>query len=475
MATFTVRQLSEKLGKDPLYVRNVQKTLNLHVPDGEGYSLAYLRFLRKIIALRTFSVPMDDIVRLFEIEKKLLRLLRADTHSSSPTWYLDACAGRGQHESRLLLTGYDLGVPVAGGTIQTSLDFGDMPPELFEGEEMGEDIGRILDQYLKLVDKTRHRTRNESPILRHALSWARQTLGCCLLWLPVFLITGCGSIDRMADLNTYPIRMHRPERVGDRVQATIEARSSVMIHVYDETDVIEESFEDVTYTFAGEIKNLAVGTNGLAWKIEITIDHLIRKKDNKDTSLLPHNTVVVVWDDGSDQQCTVGETPLDDATRRPLGIMFALRRKQTTADQLYPAGTPKRLGETWSVDRDVAAREAAEYGLSIDPENITGQATLTAVTGPPNARIIQILTETTSRRAILAQPGPFGLKTVTHMHRADLHYPVDAFLPPTAWSWERTLHFSGRRRRAPDGPILKMECVFSDHIKGHSRTVSQPH
>jgi hypothetical protein len=176
MATYSVKQVSDKLGKDPFFIRNLQKALDLHIPDGEGYSLGYLRFLRKIVALRTFSVPMEDITRLFDIEKKILRLLRADTHSASPTWYLDACAGRGRHEFRLLLTGFDLGVPVAGGAIQTSLDFGSARPELFEGEEMGEDIGRILEQYLKLVERIRQRSQQEAPVLRHALAWSRQAL-----------------------------------------------------------------------------------------------------------------------------------------------------------------------------------------------------------------------------------------------------------------------------------------------------------
>lgn len=164
------------LGRDTLYVGNLQRVLKLHVPGKtEGYSQAYLVFLEKVIALRALHISQETIKAVFDIEKKCLRLLHVDTLTDSPTWYLDAC-GNGEKESdaadRLLLTGYRLGFPVDAQTVQHTLDFGDRAPELFDGEEMGEDVRRVLARYLDLVGGIRKRVEREKPVLENALYWA---------------------------------------------------------------------------------------------------------------------------------------------------------------------------------------------------------------------------------------------------------------------------------------------------------------
>jgi hypothetical protein len=292
-----------------------------------------------------------------------------------------------------------------------------------------------------------------------------------LLCIPIVLVAGCAGIDEMAGLQAYPIRLHRPMNVGRRMHMAVEARSSMITHAYDDTEIVEEAFEEITYNFAGDIAVLAVGTNGLPWKVEIRIEHLTRKEKDKADVILPQGSVVLAWDDGKDLHYKTGGEKAGAGVRRALGLMVVLRRDQTTVDELYPATAPKRVGESWSIDRELAAKEAAENGLTIEPDNITGQATLTAVTGPPGAREMEILSETTSRHAVAAQPGPFGLRRLTHLHRARTRYPLDTEELPKTWSWERTLRFSGRRRRGPDTPILRLECVFSDQVKGTTRAL----
>lgn len=164
------------LGRDPLYVGNLQRDLGLHVPPKRGrYSHAYQAFLEKIVALRALHVPQEKIADLFETEKKCLQLLHVDTLSDSPTWYLDAC-GNGENHSeaddRLLLTEYRLGFPPDAEAVQHTLDFGSGGPELFKSAEMGEDVRRVLAKYSKLLGGICKRIEREKPVLENALYWA---------------------------------------------------------------------------------------------------------------------------------------------------------------------------------------------------------------------------------------------------------------------------------------------------------------
>ena len=64
-------------GKPQIYIRNLQKALALPVPDKcAGYSMPHVCFLQRVIAMRTFNVPMENIADLLTKEKNLLRLLK---------------------------------------------------------------------------------------------------------------------------------------------------------------------------------------------------------------------------------------------------------------------------------------------------------------------------------------------------------------------------------------------------------------
>lgn len=169
----TFSRLCRKLGRSPHYLRNLQSKLDLHIPKGnETYAPAYRSFLETVIILRAFSVPLEDIAELFEAEKRVLRFLRVDTLTASPTWYLDQCGRNGEGSNRLLLTNHDLEGSISDGGVQFHLDFRGSGGELFSGAEMGQDARRVLGAYEARLEKVRDRVKAEELILRRALAWS---------------------------------------------------------------------------------------------------------------------------------------------------------------------------------------------------------------------------------------------------------------------------------------------------------------
>ena len=167
----TLADLARALHRSAVYLHGIQARFELPPFDGDGYSTAYLELLRTLVYLRTLSIPEETLRDLWHIEKKLLQLLHADS-TGSPTWFLDSCGQTTHPERRLLLTNYDLGVPLTGGEVQTGLNFADSLPELFAGKEMGEDVLRVLNDYLKLHARILDAIQSELPLLRAATRWA---------------------------------------------------------------------------------------------------------------------------------------------------------------------------------------------------------------------------------------------------------------------------------------------------------------
>jgi hypothetical protein len=168
----------------------LQVGLKLHIPKRKSpsrraarggrprarkdYSPHYLHFIEKVVSLRVLNVPLETIRQVFDTEKKILQLLNIDSLSDSETWYLDACGVHAETGSRLLLTEHDLGFSIDAEHIQSHLAFREREAELFNGEEMGEDVKRILRLYLKLVRKVKDRVQVERPVLLNALSWSER-------------------------------------------------------------------------------------------------------------------------------------------------------------------------------------------------------------------------------------------------------------------------------------------------------------
>lgn len=174
--TVSFDEMCQAVGKPPPYVRQLQAIFHLPLSRDHRYAPPYVSFLRKLVSLRAFSVPVDEIGDLLNREKRLLELLHADSISNSPTWFIDACDQVGRPSQRLLLTGYDVGFALASRTIQVGFDFGRKQRELFTGHEMGEDTRRVIDAYLKARKRVLDRVRDQRPVLRDALAWARVTL-----------------------------------------------------------------------------------------------------------------------------------------------------------------------------------------------------------------------------------------------------------------------------------------------------------
>lgn len=163
---YSIEALSRETGKPVVYINGIQRSLGLPVRN-EFYSEGYLSFLKKVVAFRTAGVSVELLAGLFELEKKILKLLHIESLSDSETWYMDANCAPSDHT--LLLTGFDVDFTI-GGSIQHGLDFGEAEQEMFTGSEMGEDIRKIMGRYVDVRNGILKRAKAELPGLKGSLA-----------------------------------------------------------------------------------------------------------------------------------------------------------------------------------------------------------------------------------------------------------------------------------------------------------------
>jgi hypothetical protein len=167
----TLGDMAKALNRSAPEVSALQARFELPEYEGAAYSNAYLAFLRSIVFLRTLGITEATLLGLWDLERKLLQLLHADS-TGSKTWFLDACGSITHRDRRLLLSNYDLGVTVPSKALQLGLNFAEKLPELFGGAERSEDALRVLNDYIALYGQVRSDIAAEAPRLREAVKWA---------------------------------------------------------------------------------------------------------------------------------------------------------------------------------------------------------------------------------------------------------------------------------------------------------------
>ncbi|MFT5239214.1 MAG: hypothetical protein ACI9X0_000173 [Kiritimatiellia bacterium] len=169
---FSVSEMCACVGKSSRYIRSLQAALGLYIaPNKVRYDACYVAFMRRVVALRTFNIPIADIKELLAKEVKILEMLNFDTMSDSPFWYMASGEVKVPSPRHLVLTGQDLGFDITEGDVQCNLDFAPREGELFDPGEMGESIHHALELYQVVSRKMDKRVRGERSVLLEALAW----------------------------------------------------------------------------------------------------------------------------------------------------------------------------------------------------------------------------------------------------------------------------------------------------------------
>jgi hypothetical protein len=169
----TLNELVIALNRSHLELTNVLKRFEVPPVKDDAVPETYVAFLRMVVYLRSLGISEERLRDLWQLERKLMRLLNVDS-AGSPTWFLDACGETKHAQRRLLLTNCDLGFPLPVRAVQLGLNFAEVKPELFAGKEMGEDAVRVLRETLKLHRAICADVVLERPVATAANRWARR-------------------------------------------------------------------------------------------------------------------------------------------------------------------------------------------------------------------------------------------------------------------------------------------------------------
>ncbi|MEP4076973.1 hypothetical protein [Haloferula sp.] len=168
---YSLTDIAEIMGRHQVQLGHLLKRYGLPTHSGIGYSECYVDFFRQVIFLRLAQVPESEIQELWDVERKIMVLLHADS-VGSPTWMIDGYAQSGHADRRLFLSRFDIGADLGSVSAQPGLDFSGSKGELFAAGEMGEDALRLIAEYRVQLNPILKVVAQQEGVLRAAGDWA---------------------------------------------------------------------------------------------------------------------------------------------------------------------------------------------------------------------------------------------------------------------------------------------------------------
>jgi hypothetical protein len=133
--------------------------------EGSAYSNAYVAWFKTIIHLRSLGISEDALLKLWNLEKKILQLLQIDA-VESPTWYLDSCGKKLHRRRRLLLTNYDIKFTINANKLQLGINFHPKPDRVVQRNGNGRRRAQRPATLPRAIPPHRRRSQHRIPPTR---------------------------------------------------------------------------------------------------------------------------------------------------------------------------------------------------------------------------------------------------------------------------------------------------------------------
>ena len=184
-------------------------------------------------------------------------------------------------------------------------------------------------------------------------------------------------------------------------------------------------------TYSMDVLDLRDGDAGRRQRF--TVRSLLRGEAGRpDRTLLPPGAVVeALKRNGVELHLVNGEEPREGELTYILGLVMEHDDgNDRLIDEVYGGDTPRRVGETWELDRGAFQARMAAHGVSNSPDRLSGRATIEARVLTNGVDCVRIKMESLNRDYTYTRAERWDSAGGTYNFKERVLLPVATNLPP---------------------------------------------
>lgn len=258
----------------------------------------------------------------------------------------------------------------------------------------------------------------------------------------------------IASSRAYPVRLHRPERVGDASRVTIEGRNRSRQSGVADGRTLFERVEAWEARLVATRTVLAVDARGQEVAASYRVEDARLTREGRAAPWLSPGAEIVVRRVGS--TVVVDGVAATAEQREVLDILLPVRVPRVTEDDLLGSDRPREVGASWPIDAGAAARRFESEHVVLDPAGLDGRVTLLGVERVDGVECLRLGARFTAvGMTVPAAPGA-DVRSGQLVFDVEALYPTDGASPPRAES-RAMLGEVIIDAPAPNGPPLHVE------------------
>jgi hypothetical protein len=228
---------------------------------------------------------------------------------------------------------------------------------------------------------------------------------------------------------TFAVRLHRPQRAGDRGILAASATTSLTTITEEGDQIVRREEEHREVDLKAALKVLRVSPAGESLDLELTVESLVMQTAQGRHELLAGGKVVSVAR-GKDAVHYASPASLPPEAEKALDEVFSPHSSEVTDDDIFGIREPQALGAVWPVNAALAAKELGAFHLQIPPDGVSGDTHLVALAQVSGTTCLDVAGELFLRDVRHTGPDggpPTEVYEVVTRHRHLL--PLDPSLP----------------------------------------------
>jgi hypothetical protein len=240
------------------------------------------------------------------------------------------------------------------------------------------------------------------------------------------LIASSAAFAAADDAKTYPIKLVRPPKVGQKYTFTAEGAMTRHTVVTINGQKLNASDEEFGVHLEGTVEVLAVNKDGEEGKAACTIAKCTRVTPDGEDELIPTGRVVTATGGKEETTFSIDQGELSDKAKEALDIVFRMGEEDGyNDDKLYGTKADQPVGGSWKMDAKASSAEAKDDEVIFDPADATGTMRLDKVETLDGVECLRISGVTEIKSLKFKAPDGFKIDKGTLKAHYGGAYPVD--------------------------------------------------
>lgn len=198
--------------------------------------------------------------------------------------------------------------------------------------------------------------------------------------LSAFVVTALAFIfvfSSMLLAQEYAIRLSREGKSGEKYRLSTTGRHAETMTVFVGDVAVNEKNDQFSVELVSSLTVIETDENGRSIRQALGIEKCLITTGGITKPLLPPGIVVIATTEGKRTVLKINDLPVDPMTAKALSVVIPSYVSGLSDDDVFGTREKKRIGDTWEINADLAARSLKEeFNVSTNKGDVKGASTL---------------------------------------------------------------------------------------------------